>query len=223
IYHRQAERFAQAATESEALALARSEPRTRDELLSVSRSLPERADHVYGLLWSGRDALSRIWQQRHLATLAACSRPEVRERWAELLDSRRRLARLLLQPLAPDPAARTARDREVQQLTDRKEYLERELSRRLPALAAAQWDRSGPADLQAKLPTHTAFLDLFRYILFEQDPQVAGKAGERQTLCYVAFVVQAGRPIQRVELGEAAPIERALDAWRRALLDRKDS
>jgi CHAT domain-containing protein len=221
MYHRQAERFAEAATEGEALALARSLPHARDAFLSVSHQLPDHAERGYGLLWSGRDALSRLWQQRHLATLAAAGRPEVRDRWAELLDARRRLARLLLQPPPPEAAARTARDREVQQLTDRKEYLERELSRSLPALAAARGDRARPADLQAQLPPHTAFLDLFRY--YGQNPQVAGKAGERWPPCYVGFVVQPGRAIERVELGEAVPIEQALDAWRRAILDRKDS
>jgi tetratricopeptide (TPR) repeat protein len=221
--HRQAERFAEVATESEALAWARSLPRTLDGLLSVSRHLRDSVDRTYELLWSGRDALSRIWQLRHLATLAAASRPEIRDRWAELLDTRRRLARLLLQPLPPDLVVRTARDREVQQLADRKESLERELGRSLPALAAAQRAHSRPADLQAQLPPYTAFIDLSRYIRFEQDPQVAGKAGERRTPCYVAFVVQAGCPTERVELGEAATMEQVLDAWRRAIFDRQDS
>jgi CHAT domain-containing protein/tetratricopeptide (TPR) repeat protein len=223
MYYLQAERLAEAATESEALAMARSLPRTRDGLLSASLHQPDRVERIYGLLWSGRDALGRIWQQRHLASLAAASQPRIRDHWSELLDTRRRLARLLLQPLPLDAAARTARDGEVQQLTDRKEYLERELSQSLPVLATAQQGRSRPADLQAQMPPHTAFLDLFRYFRFEQDPQVAGRPGERRTPCYAAFVVQAGRPIERVELGEAAPIEQALDAWRHAILDRKDS
>jgi CHAT domain-containing protein len=223
LYHQQAERFAEAATESEVLTHARSLPAARDGLLTVSGHLPDSAGRTYGLLWSGRDALSRIWQYRHLNTLVAASRPAVRDDWAALLDTRRRLARLLLEPLPPNPAARTTRDREVQQLTDRKEYLERELSRRLPALAAASRGRSCPADLQAQLPPHTAFLDLFRYLHIEQDPLVAGKEGQRRTACYAAFVVQAGRVVERVELGEAAPIDQALDAWRRAILEHKDS
>jgi tetratricopeptide (TPR) repeat protein len=223
MYQRQAERFAEAASESEALAQARSLPLTRDGLLSASHNLAGTVDRTYELLWLGRDASSRIWQQRHLATLAATSRPEIHARWADLLDTRRRLARLLLQPLPIDSVARSDRDREVQHLSDHKESLERELSRSLPALDAAQRSPSHPADLQGQLPPHTGFIDLLRYIRFEQDREVAGKAGERRTPCYAAFVVQLGRGIERVELGEAAPIEQALDAWRRAILDRQDS
>jgi tetratricopeptide (TPR) repeat protein len=221
--HRQAQRFAEAATESEALTQARSLFFYRDFLLSITGHLPDMVERTYGLLWSGRDALSRIWQHRHLASLAAASRPDIRNRWADLLDTRRRLARLLQQPLPPEPAARTARDRDVQQLTDQKESLERELARSLPALAAAHPDRSGPAALQTQLPPQTAFLDLFRYVRVEQDPKVPGAEGRLQTPCYVAFVVQASKPIQRVELGEAAVIDRALDSWRRAIAERKES
>jgi tetratricopeptide (TPR) repeat protein len=222
MYQQQAEHFAEGATESEALALNRSLPHVRDGLLSVSGPLPDRVERTYGLLWSGRDALNRIWQQRHLATLAAAGRPEVRDRWGDLLDTRR-LDRLLLQPLPPDGPARTARDRTVQQLTDRKESLQRELTPSLPALAAAQRGHSRPADLQAGLPPHTAFLDLFHYLRFERNPQATGKEALRTTPCYVAFVVQAGQGVRRVELGEAEPIERALDAWRRAILQRTHS
>jgi CHAT domain-containing protein len=211
------------ACESDSLAMTRSLPPTRDALLSVSHYLPNRAERIYGLLWSGRDALSRLGQQRHLATLAAASRPEVRDRWAALLDDRRQLARLLLRPLPPAAAARTERDREVQQLTDHKESLERELSGSLPALATARGDQPRPADLQARLPPHTAFLDLVRYSSFEQDPKGAGSEGWRSTPCYVAFLVQAGRSIERVELGEAAPIEQAIETWRRAIELRTDS
>jgi CHAT domain-containing protein/Tfp pilus assembly protein PilF len=223
ISQRQAQRFAEEATESEALTQARSLSPYRDFLLSISGHLPDGVERTYGLLWSGRDALSRIWQQRHRATLAAASRPDIRNRLADLHATRRRLARLLLQPLPPEPAARTARDREVQQLTDQKESLKRELARSLPALVAAHPDRSGPAALQVQLPPQTAFLDLFRYVRVEQDPKVPGRWGRQQTPCYVAFVVQAGKPIQRVELGEVAVIEQALDSWRRAIADRTEN
>jgi CHAT domain-containing protein len=59
------------------------------------------------------------------------------------------------------------------------------------------------------------FLDFVRYVRFEQDPKVAGQAGEGRTPSYVAFVLRRGRPVRRVELGPAQPIETALDGWRR--------
>jgi hypothetical protein len=59
------------------------------------------------------------------------------------------------------------------------------------------------------------FLDLVCYARFEEGPKVAGQAGEGRTPSYVAFVLGRGRPVRRVELGPAKPIEAALDAWRR--------
>jgi CHAT domain-containing protein len=70
--------------------------------------------------------------------------------------------------------------------------------------------------LQRQLPQGSAFIDLFRYTLFEQDPKVAGRPGEKSTPHYLAFVLTRDT-IQRVELGEAALAEAALDGWLRAL------
>ncbi|HEV3078141.1 MAG TPA: hypothetical protein VGY66_00115, partial [Gemmataceae bacterium] len=40
---------------------------------------------------------------------------------------------------------------------------------------------------------------------------------------YVAFVLRPGRPVTRVELEAAAPIDTALAAWRKDIIDRKIS
>ena len=52
------------------------------------------------------------------------------------------------------------------------------------------------------------------------DPE-SGNGTSRQyetiTPCYVAFVVTKDRPPQRVELGPAEPIDRALKEWRHEL------
>jgi CHAT domain-containing protein len=71
--------------------------------------------------------------------------------------------------------------------------------------------------LLAKLPDRSVFVDLLRYTFFEQDPKRPGKKGEKETVCYVAFVLRRGQPLQRVELGEAAPIDKALTEWRQEL------
>jgi tetratricopeptide (TPR) repeat protein len=217
-YQRQAERLAMAAAEAEALAFARSLPLTRDGYLSVTRQLPGSAA-AYARLWPGRNAVTRVLQRRHLALRAARGRPEVRARWDELGDVRRQLARLLL--AAPRPAQA---DEDLRALTARKERLERALAEQVPLLAAQQaLDRLGPADLQTRLRAGAAFVDLIRYMRFEQDPQQPGKQGERRTPSYVAFVLSPGRAVRRVELGAAVPIEQALDRWRQAIADRRDS
>jgi hypothetical protein len=61
-------------------------------------------------------------------------------------------------------------------------------------------------------------VDLVRYLYFEQDPKTPGTQGEKRTASYVAFVVAGGQPLARVELREAAPVEAAWAAWRKALL-----
>jgi CHAT domain-containing protein len=71
--------------------------------------------------------------------------------------------------------------------------------------------------LLAKLPDRSVFVDLLRYTFMEQDPKRPGKKGEKWTLCYVAFVLRRGQPVRRVELGEAAPIDKALTEWRQEL------
>jgi hypothetical protein len=60
-------------------------------------------------------------------------------------------------------------------------------------------------------------------VRFEQDPQIVGKKGERRTPSYVAFVLRQGRPVTRVELGPAEPIETALGDWRSALSNQRDT
>jgi CHAT domain-containing protein len=79
-----------------------------------------------------------------------------------------------------------------------------------------------PADLQKALPPEVAFIDLLRYTRFEQDPKVKGKKGRKYTPHYVAFVLTP-TSITRVELGEAEPIEDALDLWRRAVVEASPS
>ena len=64
-------------------------------------------------------------------------------------------------------------------------------------------------------------LDLVQFTRFEQDPQVKGKNGERRTPSYVGFVLARGRPVQRVDLGPAQPIDEAVAEWRKAIVARQ--
>jgi CHAT domain-containing protein/tetratricopeptide (TPR) repeat protein len=209
----------QDAAEAESLDFLRMQPLCRDALISVSCRTPLRDKTLYARLWAGRSAVSHILGRRHQAFVAAAERPPVRERWDELTDVRRQLARLLLNPL-PDTKML---DEQARTLSARKERLERELASKLPILAEAQaLDRLGPEDLQSSLPERAGFVDILRYGLLHFDPQVPGKSGERRAMHYVAFVLTRQK-ICRVELGEAAGIESALSDWRRAIADRKSS
>jgi tetratricopeptide (TPR) repeat protein len=202
------------ASEAEALAFAAShEGRTRDRLLSLCRSVDDSDGRAYAAVWGTKAAITRVLEGRHLAARAA-QNSKSREAWLDLADTRRQLARLLLQP-ARD---REDRDKEVNRLTARKEKLERDLAALLPALRRQQeLDRLGPEELGKRLPAGAAFLDFTRYRAVDFDPKKPGHEGTTATLSYAAFVLVRGRAVKRVELGPAAPIDGALDAWRRAL------
>jgi CHAT domain-containing protein/tetratricopeptide (TPR) repeat protein len=215
VYQRHADRLAQSAPEAQALNFAATFPLTRDAYLSATRRLPgHSAAEAYALVWQSKAALTRVYQRRHLALRAAAASDEVRSRWRDLLELRRRRAALLLAPAPADPAAR---DRLLNDLGRQAERLERELLPLLPAAERAErLARSSPDDLRKALPARAALVDLLRYIDFEQDPRKPGREGLRRTPRYVAFVVSRVG-VARVELGEAGPIERAVADWRAAI------
>jgi len=206
-------RFLTAAPEGQALAFLRSQPLTRDAYLSVTTQTQNPAPLGYAEVWQSRAQLSRLLQRRHQSTrIALAASEETRHKWQDLLDARRHLARLLLEP-GKDLAAR---DQELARLTDRKESLERALVGLLPELEqATDLYRLGPKDLAGFLPQGTAFVDVLRYTH-------TGK-GRTWTARYVAFVVRPDRTIRRVELLDAQPIEAALQKWRQGIASLEDT
>jgi CHAT domain-containing protein len=207
------------AADAEAVRFLQAQPLSRDALLSLTQHRPNAAERLYPQLWHGRAAATRILERRHASFLAVADHPDVRQRWDELTDIRRRLHRLFLDL----PKDLKACDDEARDLTQRKERLERELAQRIPILTEQkELDRLTPADLQRALPPYSAFVDLLRYTVFEQDPKKPGQEGEKRTPHYVAFVLTRDQ-IHQVPLGEAGPSEQALADWRRAIQDRLDS
>jgi CHAT domain-containing protein/Tfp pilus assembly protein PilF len=178
-------------------------PLTRDHYLSVTHSLADQDAASYLAVWQTRSLLARWLAQRRLSLLASAD-PDIRALDRRLTETRRELAQLLL--------AGGAGAGRVRELADRKEQLEKELARRLPAVAAFQ-ESAGrtPADLQRALPAGMAFIDLLRYVRFEY-PTGKGRGAGRRTHYYVAFVLGRDQPLRRVELGPAAAIEEAASA-----------
>jgi CHAT domain-containing protein len=206
-----AEAFLATASEAEALNRLADLPFTRDLYLSVARRVPQTEDASYAHVWRGKAAVARVMERRHQA-LALTADPTCAGLARDLIECRQVLARLLL---APAGSQRDLRER-MQKLTDRKEDLERQLARQMPAFKELQErDRLTHADLLKKLPARTAFVDFLRYARIEQAPEVRGEAGERWTASYLAFVLRPGQPVRRVELGSAEPIEEAVNQWRR--------
>jgi CHAT domain-containing protein len=206
---------AEAFAEAQALNFAASQLPARDLYLSASRDQGGAA--VCDRLWQGKAVVTRVLEQRQLALRTAAD-PDLSPRWRELLQTRRRLAGLLLRP---EPAAGQARD--VAELTERKEALERELAGRLPELARRQAAAASlPADLAARLPAGSAFIDLLAYWQFTVETGPSGRKLRRLTRRYLAFVLGPGRQAVRIELGPAEPIDKGLARWRADLTAGRD-
>jgi CHAT domain-containing protein len=217
MYARLAAAAAAAGAEGDALTLAASFPLARDAFLTIARLNRAEAAAVYAEVWATKAAVARVAERRALAARAAATNPQAAAVLAELRDVRRRRERLLLAPRPDGPEARQARDAELATLartiTDKEASLRPLLPAvgRLERLAAAT-----PADLRAALPADAAFVDLLAYVRFEQDPRVPGRAGEKRTWSYTAFVVTRGGVVW-LDLGPASPIHEAVRLWRQAL------
>ncbi len=154
--------FADAAAEAEVLDFIASRTPSRDFYLTAVAHLPDAdaPDH-YPVLWLGKTTLARSLERRR--RLVAALSGDAADKARELLAARQNLARAVLTPANGDADARA---RLIKDLTDRKERLEKELARRLPP---SNGEAPPYGDLVARLPDHTAFVDLYRYQ--EWDPR----------------------------------------------------
>jgi len=196
--------FADGGAEAETLNLAASLPGSRIAFLAATAHVKgaKPAEH-YLVLWQSKSALARGLQRRRRLLHAAAEADEATRRKVQtLIGVRQDVARLVLAPARPGDADRAQL---VQDLTDKKERLEKELAALLPA--SGRGTLSYP-DLADRLPERTAFIDLYRYRAL--DPQTR-KWDDGH---YAAFLLRKGRPIRRVELVDAAAIDKDLVEWR---------
>jgi CHAT domain-containing protein len=204
--------YAELRAEAESLNFAAQHPLVRDSLVSNQRHRPEDPT-LYDLLWEGRATLTRLQERRHRDLMA--SQDKATAALAEELRlTRMSLAGLLLRPGRDADAHR----KKIEQLTETKEDLEKRIAARLklaalkPATEVTTVNRLSDA-----LPAGAAFVDIIRYVYFEQDPKIKGKKGMKWTPSYIAFVVRKGQPVAKVELGEAKLIDDAWAAWHKAI------
>lgn len=152
----------------------------------------------------------RIWKCQRAARVAEDD-PELRPVFRELQAIAARLARLAVSsPSAEDPGNWR---RQLDQLAERKEQSERELSARSPAYRAARQDIAVETVLAA-VPPDAALVDFLEFgrLLPQSAEQGRGATWQQHLL---AFVFAAERPLELVELGPSQPIGAAVDVWRR--------
>ncbi len=217
VYRRLAAAYARDKTEGETLTLLADRPLTRDGYLS--NALDGKADPaaVYPQLWADKGFVARAFERRQLQARVAAAEPAAAKLLADLTDARRRRAELLFAPATKDPATREQRDKEIKGYDERIEALTRDLTPRLPALARVdRLDAATPADLRAALPADAAVVDIIRFTHFQHDKARPGDAGETRTPRYLAFVVTKDK-VAWADLGTAAAVEPAVEAWREAI------
>lgn len=219
MYSRLAGKLGESAAEHVALDYVGRQPLCRDLLLSATTQSSTPLAQQYKSIWQSRSGISNIYERRHAALRSSLDAPQVRQIWSRLATQRRGRERLLLAVAPKDAAARERRDRELVAATERVDALERELINALPDLARSlKQAQTMPAELRKALPAGTAFIDLLQYTLFQCDPTKPGKAGEKRTTSFVAFVVTRDA-VERIELGPAAPIDAAVTLWRQGIVE----
>jgi CHAT domain-containing protein len=147
-----------------------------------------------------------------IATLRRHATPQDQALLDQLTDARSQLAEGALKGLgAPMPETSSAR---LEQLEEKVEKLEAELSRR-SAEFRAQAQPVTIAAVQAALPADTILVEFAVYTPW--GPPTEKSAAPR----YLAYVLSAQGQTKWVDLGATAPIDRAANAWRRALRNRR--
>lgn len=191
-------RFAWIASEAEAIAFARPLQQSYHGYLALSRDAAD-ARETYQHVWAAKSVITRVLQERRAARRA------VAQRARELRDLSARISLLL-----NDKANPSARTQQLPELMEKEERLRREVEKELPAVRRiAELNRLTPAELAKRLPRRSVFVDFVRYTDFLD----AKEAQER----YVAFVLApAASPVQ-IDLDRAAPIDKAIQQWRKAV------
>ena len=183
-------------------------------LASVRQSLDLSLALSDGDAGSDGDAYRHVLAWKGLTGQAAAARaagrsPEAGKILADLVPLRGRLNAMHFARVPPDKTAEHARG--TRALADQVAHDEAELAR------AVGWTPAPPrtTDVAAALPPGVAFVDILRYRHSSRSER--GRSGLHSESRYVAFVIRPLESPERVELGPAAPIEEALNAWRARL------
>jgi CHAT domain-containing protein/Tfp pilus assembly protein PilF len=185
-----------------------------DGLLSLPSAASVSAAEQYGRVLAWKGAVLLRQRHRRLFARLARSRPEVAQLAADLEQTTRLLASLALAPV--DARTGTSRREQMERLTQKKEELEGKL-----AGAAEEFRRArlpvGPAEILACLPADTVLVD---FLFFARGNPGNVDPNKRWRRWLTAFVLRKGKPVLRLDLGPAEPVEQAVTAWRQNLVRR---
>jgi CHAT domain-containing protein len=174
------------------------------------------ASYQHVLAWKGAVFLHQQQRRQFTRLLAADSSSEVHSMVQQLQETTRLLAALTLAPV--DARSAAARRQQAETLTRDKENLESQLSRLSRTFRDQQKQADlTPALLQQILPADVALVD---YLVYTHNDHSQTDHRKRYPRRLSAWVVRRDRPLVRVDLGAAQPIEQAATAWRQTLTQR---
>jgi CHAT domain-containing protein/Tfp pilus assembly protein PilF len=172
---------------------------------------------------SARDlALTMILQRKGRVldalfdSMAAIS-PRLKPRDRPLLDELRKVrAQLSRITLGPQATTAAQRQKEINNLEEKEESLEAEISG-LVAEFRAQSHPVTITSVQSLIPADAALVEFTSYQPFNATSQKPDQVfGEPR---YIAYILKPGTEPQWVDLGAADPINQAINQWRKALSD----
>jgi CHAT domain-containing protein len=174
---------------------------------------PVAALYQYVLFWKG--AVFASQRRRRLAR----SHPELADLFSQLQDTSRQLATLAL--AVPVSSQRQAWHEKIADLTETRERLEADLSRRCADFSQnQQMAQLTIADLQRILPANAVLLDLLEYWHQIPDAKQKGKLIGKQHVA--AFVLRPKGPPVLVDLGTTDTLTATLDDWRKSIAGKGD-
>jgi CHAT domain-containing protein/Tfp pilus assembly protein PilF len=183
--------------------------RRLDAYLSLAPQGPQDAAAQYRAVLAWKGAVGRRQRYERLAR----RRPDLAADFAALDRASMRLAALALG--APDPRRLQERHRQIQELTDEKERLERALAGKSVTFRTAKgMQHLEPSQLRASLPADAVLLDFLEYDQFDPIPWKKDGWGWEQRLA--AFVVRRDGLV-RVDLGPVRAVSETVQRWRQAL------
>jgi CHAT domain-containing protein/tetratricopeptide (TPR) repeat protein len=193
-------------SERRQLALALTLRTHLDAYLTVTQNAAASATYRHVLGWKGAIFIGLLNSRtmRH--------RPDLQPLFDELQVVSVRLSTLALR--GPRQKLRATWERQMAELSDRKDELERDLAQKSDEFRR---DKSllqmEPAELQRCLPPDVALVDFLEYE--HSSLPAGGKGAPVHEPRMVAFVVRKDRPIERFELGPIDVLSTAIDAWRK--------
>jgi hypothetical protein len=175
--------------------------------------LPAEETYQEVLVWKG----AVFARQRWLRARRMASDPKAGKFIADLETTSRRLAALTFN--LPEPTQQQAWRAQLEELTEQRERLEKELT----AVSAAfvrqkKLTNLTPQQLGKLLPAETGLVDFLEYT--HSAPPKGGKgswSGERRL---AAFVVRRDAPLVRLNLGPVKAIAEAVERWRQTIKQR---